>query len=192
MSKLLDELDSLHALLKEESAADLTEAATPPASPPESAPTSASSEKLIEELKAFYASQREAAEAAAQAEQEAEHAAGLADTTETEDSPQAHANIPLLEDIASEFETGQIPVLDEVVEEGAFQTAIPVLDEVVDSLDPHEETTTPHSPNAEELLALVETLVDRRLERLRPQITEQVLEELQAIYPGLERDLRPS
>lgn len=188
MSKLLDELGSLHELLREESAAELPKEA----SPPEPKPTTASSEKLIEELKAFYASQREAAEAAAQAEQAAEQAAGLADTAEAKDSPQTHADVPILEDIVSEFDPGQIPVLDEVVEEGAFQTAIPVLDEVVDTLDPHEETTTPHSPNAEELLALIETLVERHLERLRPQITEQVLEELQAIYPGLERDLRPS
>lgn len=102
---------------------------------------------------------------------------------------------PSKESAAVEIDIAAMPEADEVIElshpfttessanglvdETPFE--IPVLDEVVELADEAE----PASPDSEELLHLVEMLVERRLHKLKPVLTAEVLEELQRFYPSL-------
>jgi hypothetical protein len=103
------------------------------------------------------------------------------------------ANWPLLSPKTDDGEEQDpIPVLEEVVEYAPpaselGEAEIPLLEEVVEDtvalLNDGPETAS--LPSQTELRDLIETLVDRRLQRIRPAITEQVREELLSIYPGL-------
>lgn len=103
------------------------------------------------------------------------------------------ANWPLLSPKTDDGEEQDpIPVLEEVVEYAPpaselGEVEIPLLEEVVEDtvalLDDGPETAS--LPSQDELRDLIETLIDRRLQRIRPAITEQVKEELLSFYPGL-------
>jgi hypothetical protein len=87
---------------------------------------------------------------------------------------------------AIEEETAQseIPVLEEVAFDAADPaSAIPELSEMVDAPAPEE----PPLPDSEELHDLVELLVERRLNALRPALLEQVMAELERFYPALKK-----
>ncbi len=87
---------------------------------------------------------------------------------------------PPASDIAQLEQAEVIPLLDEAED----PDAIPLLDELAFE-EGASETDAQTAPDPEELLELVDTLVERRLHRLKPDITELVMEELEAIYPGL-------
>lgn len=103
------------------------------------------------------------------------------------------ANWPLITPKKRDIEEKEdaIPVLEEVVEQAPpsalHDSEIPLLEEIVEDavalLDDDADTTA--LPSQAELLDLIETLVDRRLQRIRPTMTEHVREELLSIYPGL-------
>jgi len=76
----------------------------------------------------------------------------------------------------------EIPVLKEV----AFTAdnkpvTIPELVDVVEKVGNNQ----PAIPNSKELLNLVELLVERRLDKLRPVLTEEILKELIRLNPSL-------
>lgn len=102
----------------------------------------------------------------------------------------------------------EIPLLDDVVDIDAIELepahqrmepTIPVLEEVS---FPPDQFPTAHAelqpeqskdeggtslPSEEELSKLIDMLVGHRLRRLRPKIKEEVLDELQRLYPELFR-----
>ena len=101
-----------------------------------------------------------------------------------------------------------IPLLDDVIDIDAIELEpthqlieppIPVLEEV--SFPPDESATAHEQPQSEqgkdegettlpseqELSKLIDMLVGHRLRRLRPKIKQEVLEELQRLYPELFR-----
>lgn len=112
--------------------------------------------------------------------------------TVAEESNNCDPDIPMLDDVVDidamelapspEFNEAQIPVLEEVafpVEAPAAEPAPP----------PTQSDTAPvaSSLTEQELGKLVDMLVGHRLRRLRPKIKEEVLEELQRLYPELFR-----
>ena len=107
------------------------------------------------------------------------------------------ANWPLIEPKpAEDLDEAAIPVLEDAVEaefaptETATETAaldIPVLDEVIeqDAAEAMEEEDEEGLPSRTELLLLIDALVERRMQRLRPELTEQLITELARIHPAL-------
>lgn len=76
------------------------------------------------------------------------------------------------------------PLLDEVVfTEAEAPTEVPELIEAVDSVEESEAEL----PGNDELPQLVEMLVQRRLEKLKPALTEGVLQQLERLYPSLKK-----
>lgn len=116
-------------------------------------------------------------------------------------------DIPMLDEVidtdaiepeaAAEVAESSIPVLDEVAGSELLESAIPVLEEVAFPPDepqvvhaepqPPQSATTAEStlPSERELSKLIDMLVGHRLRRLRPKIKEEVIEELQRLYPEL-------
>lgn len=95
--------------------------------------------------------------------------------------------IPLLDEVVELDE--DIPLLDEVVE---LDEAVPLLDEVVelDEAIPLLDELAGAAPagaqeqlSREELQGLVDLIVNRKLERLKPEIEREVLEELRKLLP---------
>lgn len=95
----------------------------------------------------------------------------------------AQAGIPILNEIvesAPEEADVSIPVLEEVAfppEEGALAT---------DDKQPSRNAAAT-LPNEQELRKLIDLLVTHRLHRLKPKITEEIIEELQRLKPELFR-----
>jgi hypothetical protein len=76
----------------------------------------------------------------------------------------------------------EIPVLEEVVFTTDEElTAVPELIDVVETVGENEEEL----PGSDEMRHLIEMLVQRRLEKLKPALTEEVLQELERFYPSL-------
>ena len=135
MSKLIDELDSLHELLNH------------PDEPPLSSPGGAQGDDASDSAPPAFIDAATAHPAAA----------GMAG------APQPAAPLPA------------VPVLSEVVAEDEplpSKSISATMDDVM--------------PSQDELLLLVDSLVERRLHRLKAEITTQVIEELRRIYPGLD------
>jgi len=75
-----------------------------------------------------------------------------------------------------------IPMLEEVALPGKKPSGkVPELNEIVESVD----RTETKIPSNQELLQLVEMLVQRRLEKLKPALTKEVLKQLERFYPSL-------
>lgn len=84
---------------------------------------------------------------------------------------------------ANKADAGAIPLLDEVVSRDA-ETPIDV-PELLDVVTPDmNEESTP--PSRQELLELVNLLVERRVNKLRETLTEEVMAELALLYPALQ------
>jgi hypothetical protein len=78
----------------------------------------------------------------------------------------------------------EIPVLEEVVFPTGNHTAeVPELTEVVDV----KGKNTPPLPDNKELRHLVEMLVERQLNKIKPVMTRQVITELERLYPKLKK-----
>lgn len=106
---------------------------------------------------------------------------------EVVESPHMEAAIPLLDETveeeppatlhaASETEEGDIPLLDEVISAG---DEIPVLAE----LAPQENDIEQGALSLEEMEGLVDLIVQRKLERLKPELEREVMGELQKLLP---------
>lgn len=112
--------------------------------------------------------------------------------------------VPVLDEVVSEESqawtetiTGdeeQVPVLDEVIPPEEADGGIPLLEEVVDA-----EATTPaaeqhaqatavagrpdESLDLDEMAELVQLIVERKLQRLRPELEKEAMEELKRLLP---------
>lgn len=97
------------------------------------------------------------------------------------------------------LESGQagIPILNEIVESAPEEAdiSIPVLEDVAfppegaiatDGKQPSRNVAAT-LPNEQELRKLIDLLVTHRLHRLKPKITEEIIEELQRLKPELFR-----
>ena len=88
------------------------------------------------------------------------------DTADTAEQPPQTAPIS---EVTPELDT--IPVLDDAIDDD---------EAILEDAEEEEDL-----PSRAELLLLIDTLVERRIQRLRPTLIEQVIEELTLIYPGL-------
>lgn len=98
------------------------------------------------------------------------------------------AEIPMLNevvDIAPDETEASIPVLEEVAFPPEDEAAGATATESLPHSDNNRETSSPL--DEQELSKLIDMLVGHRLRRLRPKIKEEVLEELQRLYPELFR-----
>jgi hypothetical protein len=91
-----------------------------------------------------------------------------------EDVVAAEDDFPLLEDVVSAEEA--IPLLEDVV---AAEGVIPLLDEVAAASPAAMEEQL----SLEELQGLVDLIVNRKLERLKPELEREVMEELRKLLP---------
>ena len=104
------------------------------------------------------------------------------DAMELETAPGADdMDVPVLEEVAFPSDEADIPMLEEV----AYPSETPTEEHIV-----AESVEEPHGnesdlPNEKELSKLIDMLVGHRLRRLRPKLKEEVLEELQRLYPEL-------
>lgn len=83
-------------------------------------------------------------------------------------------DIPLLEEAVAD--AGEVPTLDEVV---PVDADIPLLDELV----VEESSAIEPGMSMEEMQELVDLLVNRKLERLKPELEKEVMSELQKLLP---------
>jgi len=91
---------------------------------------------------------------------------------------------PATQPVRANRPQANIPVLDKAVSTATgSKGGVPELNEVVERLD----GTKTETPGSAELLQLVEMLVQRRLDKLKPVLTKEVLQQLERFYPSLKK-----